>query len=105
MWYNPTFKEHVIATLKVLFIIAIGFILMITFSCQSKLEHYDTTPNPQNFIMTNKYKVGDVVYLKPDSTKALINKVGVSYYTIHKGSKQNVFIPTICGEESIYGKE
>ncbi len=29
MWYYPTLKEHVIATLEVLAIIAIGFIIML----------------------------------------------------------------------------
>lgn len=29
MYYMPTFKEHIIATLEVLAIIAIGFIIML----------------------------------------------------------------------------
>lgn len=102
MWYHPTFKEHVIATLKVLFIIAIGVILMLTFGCKS-MDKY--SPDVKTFTMTNKYKVGDVVYLKPDSTKALIVKINPSSYSLHKGNNEKILIRTLCGEEAIYGKE
>ena len=102
MWYNPTFKEHVIATLKVLVIIAIGFILMLTFGCKG-MDKY--SPDVNAFTMTNKYKVGDVVYLKPDSTKALIVKINLSSYSLHKVEKEDFITRTLCGEEAIYGKE
>lgn len=101
MWYNPTFREHAIATIKVLLIIAIGFIIMTTFGCQS-MDKY--APDVNAFTMTNKYKVGDVVYLKPDSSKALIVKVNPSSYSLHKGEKQDFITRTLCGEEAIYGK-
>ena len=95
---------------RALVIWAIGIALLVLIasmcSCTSKSGHLESyIPNSNSFTMTYKYKIGDVVYLKPDSTKGLITKINTTSYTVHKGSKQSVWVNTICGEEAIYGKE
>ena len=84
-------------------ILACIYVIITTFGCKSKSGHLQ--PEYENFIMTFKYTVGDVVYLKPDSTKALITKVNATCYSIHRGSKQSSLFLTVVGEEAIYGKE
>jgi len=72
---------------KILFISIIIFILT---SCKDQ---------------TDKYKVGDIVYLKPDSTVAVINtraNWNNYYFVLVPKSNQPVFG---VAETSIYGKK
>ena len=42
----------------------------------------DQIPRPSEQVSRMKHKQGDVVYMKPDSTKAVIDYVGEDTYTI-----------------------
>lgn len=67
-------------------------IVLILFSCTQKLDK-------------PKYKIGDVVYLKPDSTKALIinDDVFLGEYEIEYSI--NKWVRHYCQESDIYGVE
>ena len=49
-------------------------VLILAVSCSSKndSEQLYTTDKPKGVVVTPKYEIGDVVYLKPDSTKVVI---------------------------------
>lgn len=69
-------------------------ITVIFYGCSQKLD------NP-------KYKVGDIVYMKPDSTKAIIidDDVIGGKYEIQYSAVENIWIRQYCKEYEIYGME
>ena len=65
------------------------FVIIIAISaCKSKPDYAYTTPPPSQSNVSNLYKRGDIVYLKPDSLKAVIWETnGESSYYVYWHNK------------------
>jgi hypothetical protein len=92
-------NERIFLILITLFILCFVFLLPIYISIENKNENENERNN-------TKYKMGDVVYMKPDSVKAAINFIQP---IIDVEDKYGVIYPSgnecVVYESLIYGKE